>query len=93
MHSACSGLLHVGAKQSLQMWRSDRRDALGRRQFHALGVRKILDRVTPQGAAANMSFGDSRDRPFPNLEAAHFQCGSPPASVVRERQPMLRPLG
>jgi hypothetical protein len=35
----------------------------------------------------------ARDRPFPNLEAAHLQCGSPPASVGRERQPMLRPLG
>src|SRR5215469_5446970 len=34
-----------------------------------------------QGAAANITFSDSRGRSFPDLSAAHFQCGSPPVSL------------
>jgi hypothetical protein len=72
LHSALLGLSHVGAKQSLQIWRSDRRDALGRRQVPRVRVGRTLDRAHQQGAAANMSFSGSRDRPFSNLEAAHL---------------------
>ena len=64
---------HVGANNRGQIWRSDRRDApwdAGR--FHALELKESSLVPYQQGAAANGSFSDSRDRALPYLKAGHF---------------------
>ena len=60
------------------MWRVERRDARG-----AGCLTPLRENSSPrhQGAAAKITFSDSRGRPFPDLSAAHFQCGSPPVSL------------
>src|SRR5215469_8527147 len=64
-----------------------RRDAtsLGCRLFNTGGMREFFIAPRRKGAAENRPFSGSRGRPFSNLSAAHFQCGSPPIRPMRFR--------
>jgi hypothetical protein len=73
LHSAYSGLSHVGAKNrgryDVQI---DATPPGIRARSNALRLKESSLAPHRQGAAANRSFGDSRDTPFPHLEDETF---------------------